>query len=91
MNFNRSPFPVNSDTVSIYACLLSKIFKCTASVHNYVSGIKTMSTLPKYNVDDFYSPVVKLYVAGLDKLNTVLPNIRLPILVSHLLQMHECI
>jgi hypothetical protein len=50
-----------------------------------------MATLPKYNVDDFYSPVVKLSLTGLDKLNTGIPNIRLPILVSHVLQMHECI
>jgi len=91
VNFDRTPFPVDSETISTYACFLSEEFKSSDSIRNYISGIKTWATLFKHNVDNFYSPSVKLTLTGLDKLNIRIPNQRLPLLVSHLFQLYECI
>ena len=60
-------------------------------MRNYISGIKAWTTLFKHNVDNFYSPSVKLTLTGLDKLNIRISNQRLPLLVLHLFQWYECI
>ena len=66
-------------------------FKSSDSMRNYISGIKAWATLFKHNVDNFYSPSVKLTLTGLDKLNIRISNQRLPLLVLHLFQLYECI
>lgn len=91
IKFERIPFPVDPNTVSIYACFLADHFKSSNSVRNYISGIKTWATLLKFAVEDFYSPSVKLTLTGLDKLNTRIPNKKFPILIEHLKAIHSVI
>ena len=91
VNFDTTPFPVDSETISTYARFLLEEFKSSDSIRNYISGIKAWATLFKHNVDNFYSPSVTLTLTGLDKLNIRISNQRLPLLVSHLFQLYECI
>lgn len=91
MNFDTTSFPVDSETISKYACFLLEEFKSSDSMRNYISGIKAWTTLFKHNVDNFYSPSMKLTLTGLDKLNIRISNQRLPLLVLHLFQLYECI
>ena len=51
--FGKDPFPVDQETLSIYACFLAENFKSSASVRNYISGVKTWATPLRFNVDDF--------------------------------------
>lgn len=89
--FNKDPFPVDQDTLSTYACFLAENFKSSASVRNYISGVKTWATLFKFNVDEFYSPPIKLTLTGLDKLNTRIPKQKLPLQISDLNKIYSCI
>jgi hypothetical protein len=91
VNFDTTSFPVDSETISKYACFLLEEFKSSDSMRNYISGIKAWTTLFKHNVDNFYSPSMKLTLTGLDKLNIRISNQRLPLLVLHLFQLYECI
>ena len=91
MNFDRTPLPVDSETISTYTCFLSEEFKSSDYIRNYISGIKTWAIVFKHNVDNLYSPSVKLTLNGLDKHNIRIPNQRLPLLVLHLFQLYECI
>lgn len=83
--FHLTPFPTDHYVVCKYACFLAEDFKNSNSVRNYISGIKTWSIILQYETKEFYSTALKLTLNGLDKLNINVPNVKLPILPSHLL------
>ena len=87
--FDRQPFPVKKDTICAYSCFLAENFKSFNSVQNYMSGVKTWSSLPEYNNDAFQSPMLKIILTGLSKLNLSVPNRRLPFQPQHLLDIYE--
>ena len=87
--FDRQLFPVKKDTICAYSCFLAENFKSFNSVQNYMSGVKTWSSLLEYNNDAFQSPMLKLTLTGLSKLNLSVPNRRLPFQPQHLLDIYE--
>ena len=44
VNFDTTPFPVDSETISTYARFLLEEFKSSDSMRNYISGIKAWAT-----------------------------------------------
>jgi len=61
------PFQSTKETLCGYACFLAEHFKSSGSVRNYLSGIKTWTVLLKFDVEDFYSPTLKMTLSGVGK------------------------
>ena len=59
------------------------------SVRNYLSGIKTWTVLLKFDVEEFYSPTLKMTLSGVEKLNTYIPKIRLPLEPAQLYSIYK--
>ena len=87
--FDRQPFPVKKDTICAYFFFLAENFKSFNLVQNYMSGVKTWSSLPEYNNGAYESPMLKLTLTGLSKLNLSILNRRLPFQPQHLLDIYE--
>ncbi|XP_063430649.1 uncharacterized protein LOC134712741 isoform X1 [Mytilus trossulus] len=87
--FCRSAFPVDQETLCGYVCFLSDNFKNSGSVRNYLSGVKTWAILLNFDTEEFNSPSLRLTLSGIDKLNTNIPNIKLPFEPYHLNRMFE--
>ena len=88
-HFNRLAFPIDQETLCGYACFLAEHFKSSGSVRNYLSGIKTWTVLLKFDVEEFYSPALKMTLSGVEKLNTYIPKIRLPLEPAHLYSIYK--
>ena len=89
--FRRSAFPVDQETLCGYVCFLSYNFKSSGSVRNYLSGVKTWAIILNFDLQEFSSPSLRLTLSGMDKLNTNIPNAKLPFEPSHLYQMYEAL
>ncbi|VDI01313.1 Hypothetical predicted protein [Mytilus galloprovincialis] len=89
--FCRSAFPVGQETLCGYVCFLSDNFKNSGSVRNYLSGVKTWAILLNFDTEEFNSPSLRLTLSGIDKLNTNVPNTKLPFEPYHLNRMFEII
>jgi hypothetical protein len=70
-HFNRLASPIDQETLCGYACFLAEHFKSSGSVRNYLSGIKTWTVLLKFDVEEFYSPTLKMTLSGVEILNTL--------------------
>ncbi|XP_046557458.1 uncharacterized protein LOC124266707 isoform X1 [Haliotis rubra] len=81
---NCKDFPTTTEVLSRYACFLTENFKSVQSVRNYISGVRTWSTILGIDTTDFYAPSVKLTLTGLEKTSTHLVNQRLPLWPWHL-------
>jgi len=68
----------------MYACFLSRTFRSTQSIRNYISGIKTWHKLLNFDTSSFQDIELKLTLQGLDKTMAHLPHPGLPILPHHL-------
>ena len=88
-HFNRLASPIDQETLCGYACFLAEHFKSSGSVRNYLSGIKTWTVLLKFDVEEFYSPTLKMTLLGVEKLNTYIPKIRLPLEPAHLYSIYK--
>ena len=75
----RVPFPVTIDVICRYACFLSGQFKSSASVRNYISGVKSWMVILGFDATEFYSPSLRLTLTGIEKVNVHIPNRKLPI------------
>ena len=56
--FNLSYLPVDTETLCLYSQFLSRSFKFTNTIKNYISGIKTMHYIIGFSVDqinDFFT------------------------------------
>lgn len=80
------PFPADSRTLALYAQLLSRSFKSTDSIKNYLSGTKTLHAILGFSVKAFRSVELSLTLRGLARLKPHLPHRALPITISILLQ-----
>ena len=87
VKFKKQPFPTSDEVICPYICFLADNMKSTGSVKNYVAGIKTWNTLTGYDSKCFYSNQVKLTMSGAEKLNTHVPQSKLPIWPLHLHRM----
>jgi hypothetical protein len=51
---------------------LTEHFKSSGSVRNHLSGIKTWTVLLKFDVEEFYSPTLKMTLSGVEKLRDLI-------------------
>lgn len=63
---------------------LAEHFKSSGSVRTYLSGINTWTVLVQFDVEETYSPTLNMALLGVEKLNTNIPKIRLPLEPVHL-------
>ena len=63
---------------------LAEHFKSSGSVRTYLSGINTWTVLVQFDVEETYSPTLNMTLLGVEKLNTNIPKIRLPLEPVHL-------
>ena len=66
--FGFKYLPANTETLSLYAQFLSRSFKSTQSIKNYLSGVKTMHHLLGYPVDHINSFLINLSIKGIARL-----------------------
>lgn len=89
--FRRVAFPVDQETLCGYVCFLSENFKSSASVRNYLSGVKTWAIILDFDIHEFSSPSLRLVLTGIDKLNTNVPDVKLAFEPCHLYRMYEAL
>ena len=63
--FGFSYLPVQTETLSLYAQFLSRSFKSTQSIKNYLSGVKTMHLLLGYSTDHINEFLINLGLKGI--------------------------
>ena len=85
--FGLSNLPAETDTLSLYAQCLSRTFKSTQSIKNYVSGIKTMHYMLGYTTDKVNDFLLNLSLKGIARLNPYCIRQALPITPDILMQM----
>ena len=66
--FSFISLPASTETLQLYAQFLSRTFKSTESIKNYINGVKTMHLLLGYKVDQINSFILNLSVKGIAKL-----------------------
>ena len=67
--FGLSYLPSTTENLCLYAQFLSRTFKSTQSIKNYISGIKTMHYLLGYTTDAINDFLINLSVRGISRLN----------------------
>lgn len=68
-HFGLSYLPASTETLSLYTQFLSRSFKSTQSIKNYVSGVKSMHFLLGYSVDHINDFLINLGLKGIARLN----------------------
>lgn len=68
MYFRFSFLPVTTDTLSLYTQFLSRSFKSTQSIKNYLSGVKTLHYLLGYSTEKINEFVINLGLRGIARL-----------------------
>lgn len=82
--YQYQPFPCDSEILCQYAFFLSKSFDSTASVKNYISGVKSFSKLLGHDISAFDSVDLKLTIQGISKVCLHMPKSKLPLSYSDL-------
>lgn len=88
--YEFKPFPCGSENLCYYAYFLSQSFDSSASVKNYISGIKTFSKLLGHDVAPFETVDLRFTVQGISKLSIHVPKSKLPLSctdLKHIIQM----
>ena len=67
--FNFVSIPTNTSTLQLFAQFLSRTFKSTDSIRNYIVGVKTMHLLLGYSVDNINKFILNLSIKGIAKLH----------------------
>lgn len=65
--FGLKHLPVDTETLCLFAQFLSRSFKSTHSINNYVSGVKTMHHLLGYATDDINTFLINLGLRGIHR------------------------
>lgn len=63
--FKLTYLPVNTNTLSLYAQFLSRSFKSSHSIRNYLSGVKTMHHLLGFSTDQINEFLINLGLRGI--------------------------
>ena len=66
--FGFISLPAATETLQLFAQFLSRTFKSTSSIKNYINGVKTMHLLLGYKVDHINNFILNLSVKGMAKL-----------------------
>ena len=61
--------PVSTNTLQVFAQFLSRSFKSTESIKNYINGVKIMHLILEYSVEDIIKFVLNLSAKGNAKFN----------------------
>lgn len=61
--------PAGTETLQLYAQFLSRTFKSTQSIRNYINGIKTIHLLLGHSVEHINKFILNLSLKGIAKLN----------------------
>ncbi len=77
---NVEVVPTTTDTLCLYAQLLSRTFKSVASIRNYLSGVKLLHIFAGVEYPDFQAVDIRLALKGLQRLNPHCPKQALPIM-----------
>ena len=85
--FRMKYLPCSTETLSLYAQFLSRTFKSTQSIRNYLSGVKTMHYLLGYSVDHINGFLINLGLRGIARTNPYCIRQAQAITPDHLLQM----
>lgn len=76
--YEYNPFPCRSEILCDYLCFLSYSLRSTASIKNYLSGLKTWSQLLGHDMSAFDNYDIRLTSQGLTKISSHVPRSRLP-------------
>ena len=68
-HFGLVYLPASTETLSLFTQFLSRSFKSTQSIKNYVSGVKSMHYLLGYSVDHINDFLINLGIKGIARLN----------------------
>ena len=63
--FHLSYLPVETETLCLYSVFLSRTFKSTSAIKNYISGIKTMHHLLGFSVEHINEFLLNLSIRGI--------------------------
>ena len=66
--FGLAYLPADTNVLSLYAQFLSRTFKATQSIRNYISGIKTMHYILGYPTDKINDFLLNLSLKGIARL-----------------------
>lgn len=66
--FGLAYLPANTETLSLYTQFLSRTFKSTHSIKNYISGVKSMHYLLGYSTDNINEFLVNLGIRGIARI-----------------------
>ena len=61
--------PADTETLCLYSQFLSRSFKSTSAIKNYISGVKTMHLLLGYTIEKINSFLINLSLKGIARLN----------------------
>lgn len=67
--FNFVSLPTCTETLQLFAQFLSRTFKSTDSIRNYINGIKSMHLLLGYSVEQINKFLLNLSIKGIAKLH----------------------
>ena len=85
--FGLAFLPAETDILCLYAQFLSRTFKATQSIRNYISGIKTMHYVLGYSTDKVNDFLVNLSLKGMARLKPHCVQQALPITPDMLVHM----
>ena len=63
--FKLTFLPVTTETLSLYVQFLSRSFKSTHSIRNYISGVKTMHLFLGYSTEQINEFLINLSLKGI--------------------------
>lgn len=86
IHFGMKYLPANTETLCVYAQFLSRTFKSTQSIKNYISGIKNMHYLLGYSTENINEFLINLSIRGIARLNPYCIKQAYAITPEHLLQ-----
>ena len=87
MYFGLTYLPADTNVLCLYAQCLSRTFKSTQSIKNYISGIKTMHYILGYATDKINDFLLNLSLKGIARLKPHCVQQALPISPDMLVQM----
>lgn len=81
--------PASTDTIQLYAQFLSRTFKSTDSIRNYISGVRTFHNILGYSTEHINNYLVTLSLKGLERLHPHVVKRAEPITLEILQQIYD--
>lgn len=69
IHFQLCYIPASTETLCLYSQFLSRSFKSTSAIKNYISGVKTMHLLLGYSIDQINGFLLNLSLKGIARLH----------------------